>query len=74
MVEGKGISIWFFIGILLFIYGIIITVANIFETLYNSFGRNVVLKSLHFGIWWGILLVILGLVYSIEFRPGKKKI
>lgn len=72
MIENKGISIWFFIGILLFIYGIIITVANIFEALYNTFGRSVQLKSLHFGIWWGFLLIILGLVYSIGFRPGKK--
>ncbi len=73
MVDNKGISIWFFIGILLFIYGVIILVANIFEALYNTFGRKVVLSNLHFGIWWGILLVILGLLYSIGFRPGKKK-
>jgi len=72
MTENRGIAIWFFIGILLLIYGIIITVANIFEALYNSFGRNVELKNLHFGIWWGILLIILGLVYSITFRPVKK--
>lgn len=71
MVDNKGISIWFFIGILLFIYGIIITVSNIFEALFNSFGRAVVLKSLNFGIWWGLLLIILGLVYSIGFRPWK---
>ena len=73
MVEGKGISIWFFIGLLLFIYGIIITIANIFEALYNTFGKHVVLSNLHFGIWWGILLIILGLFYSIAFRPWKKK-
>lgn len=73
MVDNKGISIWFFIGLLLLIYGIIITIANIFEALYNTFGRNVELKSLHFGIWWGALLVILGIVYVIGFRPGKKK-
>ena len=73
MVDNKGISIWFFIGVLLFIYGIIITVANFFETFFNSFGRNVVLRRLDFGLWWGILLLILGIFYSVEFRPWKKK-
>ncbi len=73
MIDNKGIAIWFFIGLLLFIYGIIITIANIFEAFYNSFGKNVVLKNLHFGIWWGLLLIILGLIYSINFRPWKKK-
>jgi len=73
MVENKGISIWFFIGSLLLLYGIIITVANIFEAIYSSFGRNVVLKELDFGIWWGLLLIIVGLIYFINFRPWKKK-
>ncbi len=73
MIDNKGISIWFFIGVLLLIYGIIITIANIFETFFNSFGRNVVLRNLDFGLWWGILLIILGIVYSVGFRPWKNK-
>jgi len=73
MVENKGISIWFFIGSLLLVYGIIIFIANLFEAMYSTFGRNVVLKELDFGIWWGILLIIVGLVYFITFRPWKKK-
>jgi uncharacterized membrane protein len=73
MVENKGISIWFFIGSLLLIYGIIITLSNIAEVMFGAFGRKVVLGNLHFGIWWGILLIIVGLVYFISFRPWKKK-
>jgi len=72
MVENKGISIWFFIGVLLFAYGIIITASSIAEASFHAFGRHVILQQLNFGIWWGILLIILGLVYSITFRPGKK--
>jgi len=72
MVENKGISIWFFIGTQLLIYGIIITIANISEALFSTFGRHVVLENLHFGIWWGFLLIIIGLVYFISFRPWKK--
>ncbi len=73
MIENKGISIWFFIGCQLLIYGIIITAANISEAAFHTFGKHVVLGDLHFGIWWGALLVVLGIVYVLQFRPGKKK-
>ncbi len=73
MVENKGIAIWFFIGSLLLIYGIIVLLSNIAEVMFGAFGRTVVLGNLHFGIWWGILLVIIGLIYFIAFRPWKKK-
>ena len=73
MVENKGISIWFFIGSLLLIYGIIITLSNIAEAAFGAFRRSVVLGDVHFGIWWGFLLVIIGLFYFISFRPWKNK-
>lgn len=73
MVENKGIAIWFFIGSLLLIYGIIITLSNIAEAVFGAFGKHVVLGNLHFGIWWGILLIIIGLTYFVSFRPWKKK-
>ncbi|MGO9482544.1 MAG: hypothetical protein ACLP05_12300 [Candidatus Kryptoniota bacterium] len=73
MVENKGIAIWFFIGVLLLAYGIIIAASSIAEAYFHAFGRHVVLQQLDFGIWWGFLLIILGLVYSIVFRPWKKR-
>lgn len=73
MVGNKGISIWFFIGTLLLIYGVIITAANIYEMAAPSMERQVVLKEINFGIWWGIVLVIVGAVYFYSFRPWKKK-
>jgi hypothetical protein len=73
MVGNKGISIWFFIGSLLLIYGVIITISNIYEAISPTMERHIVLKNLNFGIWWGILLLIIGLVYFINFRPWKKK-
>ena len=72
MVENKGISIWFFIGTLLTLYGIIITIANIYEAYHPTFGRPTVLENLHFGMWWGFLLIVIGLIYFIGFRPWKK--
>ncbi len=73
MVGGKGISIWFFIGSLLSIYGIIITIANVWDYISPSMEKQIVLRELNFGIWWGIVLLIIGLIYFINFRPWKKQ-
>ena len=73
MVGGKGIAIWFFIGSLLTIYGVIITIANVVEVINPTVGKQPVLSELNFGVWWGILLLIIGLVYFYSFRPWKKK-
>ena len=66
------ISIWFFIGVLLLIYGVLILGAGIYD-LSNPAAHPVVLASLHAGVWWGALLIALGLVYSLRFRPGRGK-
>jgi hypothetical protein len=65
------ISIWFFIGVLLTIYGALITAYGIFEVATGT-TANVVLASLHAPLWWGSLMLLLGLFYSIKFRPGHK--
>ena len=64
------LSIWFFIGILLLIYGILILGSGIYE-LVNPPEHPVVLAELHAGIWWGALLTILGLIYTLKFKPGR---
>jgi hypothetical protein len=68
--HGHGsFSIWFFIGILLTAYGLIITADGFIE--YNSPPPGLVLTELHAPIWWGGLLLIIGLVYFIRFFPKK---
>ena len=59
------IPIWFFIGCLLLIYGVLILGASLF----NPDPPGVVLANLHAGIWWGALLIALGGFYAIKFRP-----
>src|SRR5450759_624400 len=67
----KGmVSIWFFIGALLLLYGILITGAGLYE-LSNPPAHPVVHAELHAGIWWGAILLILGIFYSVKFRPGR---
>ncbi|MBI5086921.1 MAG: hypothetical protein HZB13_20275 [Acidobacteria bacterium] len=67
----KTISIWFFTGALLLVYGLMILGAGIFS-LSHPPERPVVLAGMHIDIWWGALLTIIGGVYCWKFAPGKE--
>jgi len=64
------ISIWFFIGALLAVYGVLITASEIYH-LSVPYDHPVVLSELHAGLWLGLFMLVAGLLYSIKFRPGK---
>ena len=66
-----GISIWFFIGSLLSVYGVIILVVSLLPSPAGA-AAPVVLANLHAGIWWGVLLILLGVMYVVLFRPGRR--
>jgi H+/Cl- antiporter ClcA len=65
------IPIWFFIGILLTVYGVLILGAGLWDVI-NGIKRDVVMAEAHAGVWWGILLLVLGGFYCLRFRPGKE--
>ena len=68
----RQIPIWFFIGMMLSVYGLIITAAGAYEWINPPPpDRMVKLWHYHADLWWGILLVIFGLVYTVKFRPSK---
>jgi FtsH-binding integral membrane protein len=70
--HGEGfISIWFFIGTLLTAYGLLITATGLYE-LATPPANAPVLFNLHASIWWGLVLLIVGLVYFIKFFPKKR--
>jgi heme/copper-type cytochrome/quinol oxidase subunit 3 len=69
--RSGNISIWFFIGVLLTIYGALIAAYGVFEEVTGQLA-NVVLKELHAPLWWGAAMLALGLFYGIKFRPGRK--
>lgn len=64
------VSIWFFIGVLLLAYGVLILGAGLYGL---SHPPAVVLADLHAGIWWGVLLIIMGAFYTFRFLPGRGK-
>ena len=69
--HSSGIlSIWFFIGVLLTVYGVLITATGLIE-LVSPFPHPPVLAELHATLWWGIILLLIGLFYLIRFFPRK---
>jgi len=69
--HGSGIPIWFFIGVLLVIYGAMICGYGCYEMSTGSYPPGVQLTELHTPIWWGGILGLIGVFYVIKFRPGQ---
>ena len=66
-----SISVWFFIGVLLAIYGVLILASGIYQAAHPS-DTTVVLSELHIAIWWGALLLVIGGIYTYMFYPGRR--
>ncbi len=71
MHEEHGLSIWFFVGGMLTIYGVIILIANIPAFVPAAGNPHVVLEELHAGLWWSIILFLVGLLFLKLHWPGK---
>jgi FtsH-binding integral membrane protein len=62
------IPVWFFVGIILLIYGLIILGTGIYEF---SSPPPTVLASTHPAVWWGALLAVIGGIYVYIYMPKK---
>jgi hypothetical protein len=62
------IQVWFFVGVLLFVYGLMIFFSGLAE---YSHPPDTVLANLHAPVWWGAILIVLGGVYCVLFRPKR---
>lgn len=65
-----NISIWFFNGVLLTVYGAMIGGYGVYE-LVSGHLPHVVLADLHAPLWWGGGMLALGLFYCIRFFPQR---
>lgn len=65
----ESLSIWFFSGILLLAYGLLITGTGIWEMCGHAPTPLPVLFQLHPSIWWGGIMTAMGLFYVVKFRP-----
>jgi hypothetical protein len=69
MSESHGmVPVWFFVGVILLIYGVVILATGLYEF---SHPPATVLAYLHPAIWWGALLTVVGGVYVYVYLPRK---
>lgn len=69
-VKQKHLPVWFFVGVLMFVFGIVVFFSGIYWFFTPS---GVILANLHTGIWWGVVMTSFGLLFSIKHGPWKKK-
>ena len=67
----REIPIWFFIGISLLVNGILILGAGVWE-IFKPPATPVILFHLHASVWWGSVLLLLGILYCVRFAPGRQ--
>ena len=72
MKSGGHLSIWFFTGLCLGVNGLLIFATGIYETI-NPPVEKVVLYDLHANVWWGGILLVLGLFFSLRFSPARER-
>jgi hypothetical protein len=65
----SGISNWFFIGVMLTIYGTMILGYGLYELTLPQMA----VANFHASVWWGALLLAVGLFYGVRFRPGHEE-
>jgi hypothetical protein len=66
------VSIWFFIGISLAVNGALILGAGIYQLINPPLHPGIVLFNLHANVWWGALLLVIGMLYCIKFAPRRQ--
>ena len=70
--KEHAISIWYLIGQLLAIYGLLIGGTGVYYCFFPP-PQHLVLAHLHADVWWGIFMFLLGIFYVRKFRPSKIK-
>ncbi len=72
MAEGTGrgeiLSIWFFVGALTLLYGVVLLPYGAWAWFENHEAPTV-LHHLHPTFWWGLLMTIFGGFYTLRFWP-----
>ena len=68
-VETAELSIWFFCGILMLTYGVVLVITGIMEFHHPP---PTVLATLHPTLWWGLLIAVFGGFYTVRFWPKHK--
>jgi hypothetical protein len=71
MAKSAQIPIWFFIGVLLAAYGVIIFVTGVVRWIRPP-AAPLIMDWLHPAVWWGLLLTAIGGLYTWRYWPGRR--
>jgi len=64
------LPVWFFTGVLLLVYGCLILASGLAEWANPP---DTALAGLHAPVWWGGLMALVGLFYTLTFRPRRSR-
>lgn len=56
--AGEPLPIWFFVGLILLVYGVLVLVGN-----FTGTPRQTVLAETQPGLWWGAIITVAGGVF-----------
>lgn len=70
LMDQRRFTVWFYIGALLAMYGVLLTAAGAYQVVHPP---ATVLASYHATLWAGIALLVIGGAYVILYWPGAKK-
>ncbi len=62
-------NIWFFVGVILSVIGLLVLCAGVYD-LFSPPAAEVRLADLHANIWWGIVILLGGVIYVVKNRNG----
>jgi hypothetical protein len=57
-------TIWYFVGIVLLVMGVLVFISGILHVI-NPPIKQTVLAELHPALWWGGLMMIMGIIYLL---------
>ena len=64
----RTFEVWFYIGALLAMYGLILGAAGVYQWIHPP---QTVLAAKHATFWAGILLLVVGGTYTVAYRPKR---
>ncbi len=65
--EKEMKSIWYLVGLMLLAMGAVITVSGAYH-LFGPSESNTVLAELHPDFWWGLLMLVVGMIFYLGGR------
>jgi hypothetical protein len=68
--RGESLSIWFFVGMMMLLYGIVLLPYGAWAW-FSNHEANTVLHDLHPTFWWGVLITAFGGYYTARFWPKR---